>query len=118
MAASLMASGVIDAIVVGADRICANGDTANKIGTYNLAVLAHYHHLPFYVAAPTSTIDWKLSEGCAIEIEQRAAEEVLTQPIEGVDIYNPAFDVTPGHLITAFITEKGVVTPQELRYIK
>ncbi|CCY05025.1 methylthioribose-1-phosphate isomerase [Eggerthella sp. CAG:1427] len=118
MAASLMASGVIDAIVVGADRICSNGDTANKIGTYNLAVLAHYHHLPFYIAAPTSTIDWKLSEGFAIEIEQRATEEVLTQPIKGVDIYNPAFDVTPGHLITAFITEKGVVTPQELRYIK
>ena len=118
MAASLMASGVIDAIVVGADRICSNGDTANKIGTYNLAVLAHYHHLPFYIAAPTSTIDWKLSEGYAIEIEQRATEEVLTQPIKGVDIYNPAFDVTPGHLITAFITEKGVVTPQELRYIK
>lgn len=118
MAASLMAQKKIDAIIVGADRICANGDTANKIGTYNLAVLARYHHLPFYVAAPISTIDWNLSEGRAIEIEQRAAEEVLARPIEGVDVYNPAFDVTPGPLITAFITEKGVVTSQELRYIK
>lgn len=114
MAASLMAQGKIDAIVVGADRICANGDTANKIGTYGLAVLARYHHLPFYVAAPTSTLDWTLSEGSAITIEQRNPNEVLPRSITGVNIYNPAFDVTPATMITAFITEKGVISPRKL----
>lgn len=117
MAASLMAQGKVDAVVVGADRICANGDTANKIGTYNVAVLAAHHSIPFYVAAPISTFDWSLPEGSAIEIEQRDPSEVISQPIPGVEIYNPAFDVTPASLITAFITEKGVVKPNELSLI-
>lgn len=114
MAASLMAQNKIDAVIVGADRICANGDTANKIGTYNLAVLASYHHVPFYVAAPTSTFDWNLSEGKDIEIEQRDSGEVLAKPIGGVEVFNPAFDVTPASLITSFVTEKGIVKPTDL----
>ena len=118
MAASLMAQGAIDAVVVGADRICTNGDTANKIGTYGLAVLAQHHHIPFYIAAPTSTIDWTLADGSLIEIEQRDTDEVLAQPIAGVDVYNPAFDVTPGKLITAFITDRGIVQPEQLLSIK
>ena len=118
MAASLMAQGKIDAVLVGADRICANGDTANKIGTYGLAVLAHYHHIPFYVAAPVSTIDWALAQGSLIEIEQRDPREVLARPIPGVDLYNPAFDVTPGNLVTAFITDKGIASPEKLDLLK
>lgn len=109
MAASLMAAGCIDAVIVGADRITANGDTANKIGTYGLAVLAQYHDIPFYVAAPTSTIDATLPNGFAIPIEQRAATEVLPHSIPGVEVWNPAFDVTPANLITAWITETGVI---------
>jgi len=106
----------IAAIIVGADRIATNGDTANKIGTYQLAIAAAHHRVPFYVAAPRSTIDFALSGGDAIAIEQRAAEEVrafggqATAPRD-VDVYNPAFDVTPGHLITAIVTEYGVVRP-------
>jgi len=164
MAASVMRNGWVDAVIVGADRICANGDTANKIGTYALAVLAKEHGIPFYVAAPSSTIDLTLGEGSQIQIEERDPRELegftvsgffepdspeasrafdlLTEkgPYEvpltkghqmvlerkggafsfdawfkmtppGVEIYNPAFDVTPGEYITAFITERGVVRP-------
>jgi len=119
MAASLMARGKIDCVVVGADRIAANGDFANKIGTYGVAVLASYHNLPFYVAAPLSTIDFSLQSGAKIPIEQRAAEEVshlghfsdTSVTPEGCNIYNPAFDVTPADLVTAIITEQGVARP-------
>ena len=114
MAATLMAQGKIDCVIVGADRIARNGDTANKIGTYGLAVLAQYHKIPFYVAAPLSTFDLSLETGAEIPIEQRAAAEVLPQPIEGVGVYNPAFDVTPGELVTAFITEQGVCQAKDL----
>ena len=114
MAASLMAEGKVDAVIVGADRIAANGDTANKIGTYGVAVLAKHHSIPFYVAAPTSTIDVSLSTGTQIPIEQRDPAEVLPEPIEGVEVWNPAFDVTPAFLISAIITEKGVFSPNEI----
>lgn len=115
MAAQLMKSGKIDLVLVGADRIAANGDTANKIGTYGLAVLAKHHGIPFCVAAPSSTIDASLSNGKLIPIEQRSAEEVrhvgnqLTVP-EEVRVYNPSFDVTPNDLIAEIITETGVHT--------
>lgn len=113
MAASLMAKGAIDKIFVGADRIASNGDTANKIGTYSLAVLAKHHRVPFYVVAPASTFDFKLKTGRDIPIEERDADEVRTilgkriAP-ENVKVYNPAFDVTPNALITAIVTEKGI----------
>lgn len=115
-AAFLMQQKRIDFIMVGADRIAANGDTANKIGTYNLAVLAAYHNIPLYVAAPTSTIDRSLAGGSLIPIEIRGEEEVtrgfgrLTAP-EGFPVYAPAFDITPGNLITAIITDEGIVHP-------
>lgn len=115
MAGSLMAAGQVDAVVVGADRIAANGDTANKIGTYGLAILANYHGIPFYVAAPTSTIDLALADGSAIPIEQRDPSEVLARPLAGVQVYNPAFDVTPASLISALVTEDGVIRPGDLR---
>ena len=114
MAASVMRAGKIDAVIVGADRIAKNGDTANKIGTYGVAVLAHEHGIPFYVAAPFSTIDASLEDGSGIPIEQRALEEVLPAPIDGVDVFNPAFDVTPARYIAGIITERGVFTPAEL----
>lgn len=114
MAASLMASGRVDAVIVGADRIAKNGDTANKIGTYGVAVLAHEHQIPFYVAAPTSTVDASASSGASIEIEQRSCDEVLTDPIPGVDVLNPAFDITPARYITRIVTEKGAFLPQEI----
>ena len=114
MAATLMAQGRIDCVIVGADRIARNGDTANKIGTYGLAVLARYHGIPFYVAAPLSTFDFSLENGAGIPIEQRAAIEVLPRPIKGVEVYNPAFDVTPSELITAFITERGIYQAKEI----
>lgn len=114
MAASLMAKGGIDAVIVGADRVTANGDVANKIGTYGVAVLAKYHRIPFYVAAPTTTIDLSLPDGSWIPIEQRDPSEVLARPIEGVDVWNPAFDVTPAELVTAIVTEKGVFEPSDL----
>lgn len=113
MAAQVMKEGKIQCVIVGADRIAANGDTANKIGTYNVAILAQAHEIPFYVAAPTSTIDYSLETGSEIPIEQRSAKEVtegfgkLTAP-KGVRVYSPAFDVTPASLVTAIITEKGV----------
>ena len=113
MAASLMGKGMIDFVVVGADRIAANGDVANKIGTYGVAVLAHHHSIPFYVAAPASTFDVSLPDGSAIPIEERYPSEVLPQPIDGVDVYNPAFDVTPAELISGIITEFGVFPPQD-----
>ena len=113
MAASVMAQGLVDAVIVGADRIAQNGDTANKIGTYGLAVLAHEHGIPFYVAAPESTIDRTLADGSGIPIEQRDASEVLQQPIAGVDVLNPAFDVTPARFISKIITERGVFSPGE-----
>ncbi len=113
-AGHLMAKGKVDLIIVGADRIAANGDTANKIGTYSLAVLADYHNIPLYVAAPLSTIDMSVESGEDIVIEERCSSEVThidkyaTSPDEVV-AFNPAFDITPAHLITAIITEKGVV---------
>lgn len=116
MAAQVMKEGKIQSIVVGADRIAANGDTANKIGTYGVAVLAKEHEIPFYVAAPTSTLDLSLETGDGIPIEQRAAEEVTEGfgkriAPQGVKVYSPAFDVTPARLITAIITEKGIARP-------
>ncbi|HEX7448905.1 MAG TPA: S-methyl-5-thioribose-1-phosphate isomerase [Pirellulales bacterium] len=116
MAAQVMREGRVQAVVVGADRIAANGDTANKIGTYGVALLAAAHGIPFYVAAPTSTFDLALASGEAIPIEQRAAQEIThgfgrqTAP-DGVQVYNPAFDVTPARLIKAIICERGVIEP-------
>jgi methylthioribose-1-phosphate isomerase len=115
-AAQVMKEGRVQLVLVGADRIAANGDTANKIGTYGVAVLARAHDIPFYVAAPSSTFDLRLSTGDQIPIEQRDAREVThgfgrqTAPV-GVAVYNPAFDVTPHHFITGIITERGVVRP-------
>jgi methylthioribose-1-phosphate isomerase len=116
MAAYFMQQGAIDCIIVGADRIVANGDVANKIGTYGLAVLARAHGIPFYVAAPSSTIDLSLPDGTHIPIEQRNPAEVTSiagvqiAPI-GVVAAHPAFDVSPAHLISAIITERGVLYP-------
>jgi methylthioribose-1-phosphate isomerase len=114
MAGHLMAIGQIDAVVVGTDRVAANGDVANKIGTYMVAVLARRHDIPFYVACPLSTIDLKTADGASIPIEERSGEEVLGYgPVQwapaGVSVRNPAFDVTPAELVTALITEKGIV---------
>jgi methylthioribose-1-phosphate isomerase len=116
MAAQVMREGRVQAVITGADRIAANGDVANKIGTYGVAVLAQAHRLPFYVAAPSSTFDLTLSGGEQIPIEQRGEEEVrsgLGRQIapDDVKIYNPAFDVTPARLVTALITERGVISP-------
>ena len=113
-AAFLMSRQRIDAVIVGADRVAANGDVANKIGTYPLAVLADRHGIPFYVACPISTIDLAIASGAAIPIEERGAEEVLGYrdtrwAPEGVSAFNPVFDVTPAELVTALITERGVV---------
>lgn len=122
-AASLMQKGEVDLVVTGADRITGNGDTANKIGTYSLAVLANAHNIPFYIAAPYSTIDLKLENGDEIEIEQRSSNEVTsighrkTAP-DSIEVYNPAFDVTPHQLITAIITEKGVIKPDFSKNLK
>lgn len=116
MAGYLMSKGIIDAVIVGADRIAGNGDAANKIGTYSVAILADYHHIPFYVAAPVSTIDFSIETGKEIPIEERGKEEVtnfMNQPTARpeTEVYNPAFDVTPHHLVTAIITEKKVLYP-------
>jgi methylthioribose-1-phosphate isomerase len=116
MAAQVMREGRVQAVITGADRIAANGDTANKIGTYSLAVLAAAHHIPFYVAAPTSTFDLALADGREIPIEQRDPREVThgfgrqTAP-EGIRVYNPAFDVTPAALITALVCDRGIIRP-------
>lgn len=120
MAGLLMKQKKIDLVIVGADRIAASGDTANKIGTYSLAVLAKHHGIPFYVAAPTSTIDFKIKNGSQIPIEERDASEVTEIKghrvvVPGVKVINPAFDVTPAALITAIITEKGVFKPREFK---
>ena len=106
----------INKVIVGADRIAANGDAANKIGTYALAVLARAHRIPFYIAAPVSTFDFSIKTGEDIPIEERQADEVTTfrgaqAAPKGMKVYNPAFDVTPARLITAMITERGVLTP-------
>ncbi len=116
MAATLMKQGKIDLVIAGADRIAMNGDTANKIGTYGLAVLAYHHHIPFYIAAPVSTFDRNIQSGAAIPIEERKPNEVTellgrrTAPSQ-VKVYNPAFDVTDHQLITAIITEIGIIFP-------
>jgi len=114
MAGFIMSRGEIDAVVVGTDRVAANGDVANKIGTYMVAVLARRHNIPFYVACPLSTIDLSIPDGSAIPIEERAAEEVTgfrdcQWAAQGVKVRNPAFDVTPAELVSGLITEKGVV---------
>ncbi len=115
MAATLMKQGKIDRVITGADRIASNGDAANKIGTYNLAVLSKFHKIPFYIAAPVSTFDLKINSGCEIPIEERGSLEMtrlfFKKPIadRNVKVYNPAFDVTPHRLISAIITEKGVI---------
>jgi methylthioribose-1-phosphate isomerase len=114
MAGHLMSRGEVDAVLVGADRIAANGDVANKIGTYTLAVLARRHAIPFYVVAPLSTFDRNAADGSAIPIEERPAGEVtgyrgMRWAPEGIAVRNPAFDVTPAELITGIVTEKGVV---------
>ncbi len=123
MAASLMAGGEVDCVVVGADRIAANGDVANKVGTYGLAVLARHHGLPLYVGAPTSTIDLACPDGSAIPIERRRADEVTA--LAGVDIApagfaaeNRAFDITPAALVTAIVTEAGVAWPPYHRSLR
>jgi methylthioribose-1-phosphate isomerase len=126
MAGSFMRQGLVDAVIVGADRIAANGDVANKIGTYTVAVLAHRHDIPFYVAAPLSTLDLNIPDGSHIEIEQRTPTEVThvgpTRIVpEGVSVFNPAFDVTPHDLVTAIITDVGVARPpykETLRQLK
>ena len=114
MAGHLMSRGEVDVVVVGTDRVAANGDVANKIGTYMVAVLAQRHRIPFYVACPLSTIDLALPNGAAIEIEERPPEEVTgfrecQWAARGVQVRNPAFDITPAELVTALITEKGLV---------
>ena len=114
MAGMVMKQGKIDAVIVGCDRVAANGDAANKIGTYSVAVLAKHHNIPFYIAGPVSTIDMNTPTGDDIPIEERSAEEITcgfgkrTVP-EGVKVYNPAFDVVPHELITAIITDKGII---------
>ena len=116
MAGQVMREGKVQAVIVGADRIASNGDTANKIGTYTVAVLAHAHGIPFYVAAPTTTFDLSIESGDQIPIEQRSGHEIThgfgrqTAP-EGIGVYNPAFDVTPARLIKAIITERGLIEP-------
>jgi methylthioribose-1-phosphate isomerase len=119
MAASRLRRGDVSCVMVGADRIAANGDVANKIGTYGLALAARAHDVPFYVAAPTSTIDPATPDGDHIPIEERGAEEVagwrgLAAAPAGAAVWNPAFDVTPAHLITAIVTDRGVVAPREV----
>jgi methylthioribose-1-phosphate isomerase len=115
-AATLMSRGEIDLCIVGADRIAANGDAANKIGTFSLAIAARHHGIPFYIAAPTSTFDRATPTGDEILIEQRSADEVrcgfgaLTAPAD-VEIYNPAFDVTPASLISAIVSDRGIHRP-------
>lgn len=122
MAAQVMREKKVDLVITGADRIAANGDVANKIGTYGVAVLAKAHGIPFYVAAPSSTFDLSLRTGAEIPIEQRNPDEVTegmgrrTAP-DNVNVYNPAFDVTPARLVTALITEKGIIRPPYRRNI-
>ena len=124
MCSYFMSKGMIDMVVVGADRIAANGDTANKIGTYTVAIAAKYHNIPFYVAAPLSTIDISIATGGEIPIEERSREEVthingkIICADTGVNIINPGFDVTPNELISGIITEKGIIRPDYKESIK
>lgn len=123
MAGSLMNTGKVDMVVVGADRVTANGDTANKIGTYSLAVLAKENDIPFYVALPLSTFDLENDTGASVEIEEREPEEVThigKTPItpKKTEAYNPVFDITPNKYITGFITEKGIIEPDYKKNIK
>jgi methylthioribose-1-phosphate isomerase len=123
MAAQVMREGKVQAVVTGADRIARNGDSANKIGTYGVACLAKAHNIPFYIAAPTTTFDLTIESGDEIPIEERASEEITngfnkqTAP-DGVNVYNPAFDVTPAELIKAIITEKGIIQPVTVEEIQ
>jgi len=122
MAAMVMAQGKVQAVIVGTDRVAANGDVANKIGTYGVAVLAHAHNIPFYVAAPLSSIDLETPTGAEIPIEERPAEEIthgLGKQVapDGIKVYNPAFDVTPARYITAIVTETGIFKPEEIRHV-
>lgn len=110
-AGSLFAAGRVDAVVIGADRIAADGSVANKVGSFPLAVLAHHHEVPFLVVAPVTTIDLETADGSAIEIEQRPGREVTSRAPRGAAAYNPAFDVTPAELVTAVVTERGVADP-------
>ena len=116
MAATVMQQGKVQAVIVGTDRVAANGDVANKIGTLGIAILAQHFNIPFLVAAPTSSIDLAISSGAQIPIEQRNATEITTglgkqTAPDGVDVYNPAFDVTPADLVSAIVTENGVALP-------
>ena len=111
----LLQRGMVDAAVSGADRVCANGDVVNKVGTYPLAVLCREHRVPFYVAAPTSTLDFETPDGPGVVIEERDAAEVTTFAPEGTDAWNPAFDVTPAGLVTALVTEDGVLQSGSLQ---
>ncbi len=123
MAAHVMREKKVNMVITGADRIAANGDTANKIGTYNLAVLARHHGIPFYVAAPSSTFDLSIESGAEIPIEQRAAEEITegfgtrTAPVK-IKTYSPAFDVTPADLIDAIVTERGIIEPVNTEVVR
>ena len=127
-AGSLFAAGEVDAVIIGADRIAADGSVANKVGSYPLAVLAKYHHVPFIVVAPTTTIDLEAADGTSIVVEQRSGREVTEITISGTGsdsadgsgravapvgapVYNPAFDITPPELVTAIVTEEGVISP-------
>ncbi|MBU4479375.1 MAG: S-methyl-5-thioribose-1-phosphate isomerase [Candidatus Omnitrophica bacterium] len=124
MAGYLMKQKKVDKIFIGADRISANGDVANKIGSYALAILAKYHRIPFYVVAPVSTFDTALASGADIPIEERDAREVgslwYKRPMApaGINVYNPAFDIVPGRLITAIVTDKGILTPAYLKKVR
>lgn len=123
MAGFMMSRGEVDAVVVGTDRVAANGDVANKIGTYMVAVLAQRHHIPFYVACPLSTIDMSIASGVDIPIEERHADEVkgfrdFHWAAQGVQIRNPSFDITPAELVTALITEKGVIYQPDARKLR
>jgi methylthioribose-1-phosphate isomerase len=116
MAGLVMKQRKVQSVITGADRIAANGDAANKIGTYSVALLAKAHNIPFYVAAPSSTFDFAIDSGDEIPIEERAPEEIshgfgLQTAPEGIGIYNPAFDVTPAELIAGIITERGIIQP-------
>lgn len=117
MAATLMASNKVDLVIVGTDRVTANGDVVNKIGTLNVAILAHHFKIPFYVACPSSTYDAHTATGGEVEIEQRASYEVKGDHAAEVAVYNPAFDVTPAALVTGIITEHGIYAPADLKQI-
>lgn len=108
MAGALLASGAVSAVVAGCDRVANNGDTANKIGTYSLAVLARHHKVPFYIAMPMSTLDRNCPTGADIPIEQRPGKELFPEQLPGVEVWNPAFDVTPAELVTAWVSEEGI----------